>query len=360
MATATDAVALPPEVAARGEPKQVVNLADGKISGQRLFLVVGGFASFLACLVIAIPLFVNGVKPFGRNAPPPGVSFIAAGVLATLGLLMAYAAYHYAFGRFGGGSYHFFDDALVVVAHDNTARVIPWERVQPEKKSSSLNPRHAFPVEGEGDLTFDFLAVEHAVVAAAIARQATLVRWSGVIDLARLSTERPAPAFLVHDPSDTGLYRVSLLLGKLLFARVGDGSAQGTRGFPARPVHTQGGLAGGMAAWMQMKQIEKIQQELDKLEGLDERRLIDAAAGLAGTRLVEVGEMTHVRFTKPGTWDAMSTGVKIVAVLRFTHDEWGEKKLYLESLTQVGDAARILQDVLGQDFRAEAMQVACG
>jgi hypothetical protein len=53
------------------------------------------------------------------------------------------------------------------------------------------------------------------------------------------------------------------------------------------------------------------------------------------------------------------TGVKIVAVLRFTLDEWGEKKLYLESVTQVGDAARILQDALGQDFRAEAMQVAC-
>jgi hypothetical protein len=360
MATATDAVSLPPEVAARGEPKLVVNLADGKISGLRLFLVAGGFVSFLACLVMAIPLFVNGIKPFGKNAPPPGVSFIAAGILATLGLLMAYAAYHYAFGRFGGGSYHFFDDALVVLAHDNTARVIPWERVQPEKKSSSLNPRHAFPVEGEDDLTFDVLAVDHDVLAAAITRQATLVRWSGVIDLARLSTERPAPAFLVHDPSDTGLYRVSLLFGKLLFARVGNGCAQGTRGFPARAVHTQGGLAGGMAVWMQMKQIEKIQRELDKLEGLDERRLIDAAAGLTGSRLVEVSEMTHVRFTKPGVWDGLSTGVKIVAVLRFTHDEWGEKKLYLESLTQVGDAARILQDVLGQDFRAEAMQVARG
>src|ERR1700681_966043 len=128
MATATDAVSLPPEVAARGEPHLVVNLVDGKISGQRLFLVAGSFPGFLACLVIAIPLFVNGVRPFGKNAPPPGVSFIAAGVLAALGLSLAYAAYHYAFGRFGGGSYHFFDDALVVVALDNTARTIPWER----------------------------------------------------------------------------------------------------------------------------------------------------------------------------------------------------------------------------------------
>jgi hypothetical protein len=45
----------------------------------------------------------------------------------------------------------------------------------------------------------------------------------------------------------------------------------------------------------------------------------------------------------------------LVASLKFRDAEWGEKKCYLESREQVGQAAEILRDTLHADLRGAAL-----
>jgi hypothetical protein len=350
-----------PETTDWGTPERIFDLSGGKNSGQQTFVVASCALGVPLCQIMAIPLLVCAVKPFGKNAPPPMVCYGIRGAFAALALVSAYGVYYFAFGSpRTAGSYRLFRKGLMVIRPGQDVRRIHWVQIGPERPPSSLNRRHVFPVGGGADVTFNYLCAEHEALAAAITRKTTQARWTqllGPAAVAGISASWRAPAFLVHDPDDAGLYRVSPLAGHLLFVRVGDGCAAGTRGFKARPLPTQGGLAGGVAGWMQMKQVERLQQALDAFEGVDERRLFDMALGLRGSRLIAPDELAEVQLTKAGWWKSMTAGVRIVGVLRFKHAAWGEKRLYFEALQQVVEAADLLQNLLGRDFRAEAARL---
>jgi len=143
---------------------------------------------------------------------------------------------------------------------------------------------------------------------------------------------------------------------RLLFARLGEGCATGTRGFaPATPPVNHGGLAGGYVAWKHAQQLEKMQAVIDRFDGIDDRQLFDLAAALPGSRLVAVEDVSAPELAAPTTWEKLSTGVHLVASLKFRDAEWGDKKFYLESRGQVGQAAEILQGTLHADLRGAAL-----
>jgi hypothetical protein len=351
MSIAHDAASLPPELARLGPAEQVFDLSAGKISRNNLQIVAGCAVGALACFTIAIPLLVCGIKPFGQNAPPPAVCFAGAGILGALALALAYGAYQSGTAsRRAAGAYYLFRDCLVVVTPGKEPRRIDWGQMGPEKGVSPWDPRHEYPVDGEADLAFDYSSADHEELAAAITQESTRARWNRILPPAAVSGligGRPAPAFLVYDPADTGQYRVSPLAGYLLFVQVGDGCLSARMGTGA------GGLAGAAAGWQQMKQVERLQKALGMLEGADERRLFEIAAGFRGSRLIAPRELSGLHFAASTVWGKMSTGISAVAALTFKHAEWGEKTMYFESLDQLSSAAQLLQETLGRDFRHE-------
>src|SRR4051794_1097301 len=181
MATA-DGVEAPVEVAGLGRAEQVFDFTTGKLAGMVVFAIVGCVIGMVLCLALACPMLACGIKPFGKNAPPPAVCFTVAGVLATLGLAFAYGAYYYAFeSRERAASYHLFRDLLVVVQRETQPRQIAWERIGPEKAPASFNPRHVFPVDGESDVAFDCNCVGHGDLARAITSRSTRARWTRLL-----------------------------------------------------------------------------------------------------------------------------------------------------------------------------------
>jgi hypothetical protein len=357
LAQATSSLSMPPEVGDWGPPERTIDLSAGKMSGQQRFAIASCVLSVPLCLIMATPLLICAVKPFGKGAPPPAVCWGVGGAFAALSLLSAYGVYYYSvLNRRFAGTFHLCRKGLVLARPGRDARRIAWEQIREEKPPGSMNPRHVFPVKGEAAIAFDYSCADHEALAAAITRKTTELRWIGLFGrkgLAALSTYRVPPVFLVHDPDDALLFRVSPIAGKLLFVCVGGGYAAGTRGFKGRRIHAQGGLAGGVAGWTEMKRVERVQQTLDALEGADERRLFEVSSGLRGSRLVLPDELTDVHISKIGWFRGLGSGVSLVGMLRFKHAEWGTKGMYFESLEQLGNAARILQDFLGGDSYLE-------
>jgi hypothetical protein len=346
-ATSTACPQLPPELAQLGKPDEVFDLAASKHSSHTK-LVIGACLVFMVIsFVIAVPMLACGIKPFGKTPPPPAIAFGFGGLSLALGLGLAYGAYYLAYeSRAGAESYHLFPQVLVVLTPAG-ARQIEWERIGPEKKPSAINPQHVFSVDDGDDIRFDQMAADHEALEMAITHRSTKARWTRLLSPAPGLSDQASPAFLAHDPSDRGLYRVSRLSGRLLFARLGDGCAMGTRGFaPLPPAGAPGGVAGGYVAWAQAQHVERMQAVLDRFEGIGDRELFDLAAALPGGRLVSVEELSSVELSPPSTWQKMSTGVKIALVLQFRHLEWGEKTMYLESRPQAALAAEVLQTAL--------------
>ena len=359
MSTAVATPSQPPELASLGEPEQVFDLSAGSISKDRMFCAITCVVGVVFCFALGVPLLVCGIKPFGKSAPPPEVCFSVGGVLAVLGMSLAWGAYYCVYGsRWSTGTYHLYRDCLVVVGPDHNTRKLAWDQIGPEKAPSSLNPRHTFPVDAEPDLDFNCWCADHEALASEIARKSAQARWTRILTpivAAKLATGQPVPAFLVYDSSETSLYRVSPLAGYMFFVRVGEGCAAGTRGFAWQSLPGHGGPAGGVAGWRQIKQAERLQQTLDALEAADERGLFDLAAGLKGSRLLAVEELADVHFDKPSPWEKFSIGVSVVTVLKFTHPEWGDKKMHFESLPQLSEASRLLGELLNRDFSHEAL-----
>jgi hypothetical protein len=351
MSIALDPASLPPEFDRLGPAEQVFDLSAGKISHHNLQMVLGCAAGAVACLTIALLLLVCGIRPFGQNAPSPAACFAGAGVLGALALALAYGAYHAGTAnRRAAGAYYLFRDCLVVVSPGKEPRRIDWEKIGPKKRVSSWDPAHEYPVDGEDDLAFDYSFAEHEALAAAITQESTRARWSRLPPLpapSELNGDRPAPAFLVYDPADAGLYRVSPLADYLLFVRVGDGCLS------ARINPGGGGLAGAAAGWRQMQQVERLKVALGMLEGADERRLFEIAPGFLGSRLIASQELVGLEFAACTLWDKMSAAAHAVAKLTFKHAEWGEKKMYFESRDQLRNAADLLEKSLGREFFRE-------
>jgi hypothetical protein len=357
MSIATQEPSLPPEIARLGQPERVFDLSAGKATANSLLAAAGGVVGLLCCLGMAIPTFVCGVKPYGQNPPSPDICFFVAGVLTVLGLAVAISSFWYALGgRRSGQAYHIYRDCLAVVGADGDVRRIAWEQIGPTKEPGLFSSCHIYPVDGEAEISFASTVVGHEELAEAITQKSTLARWGRLLTeaaVSQLSSVRPARAFLVYDVAERLLFRVSPLAGHLLFVQVGNGPAAGTRGFAAPNVPAQGGLAGAAAGWRQMKQAERLQRVLDNMEGLDERGLFELAASLPGSRLIAPDELAELHFAAPALWAKLASGVTFVGVLQFRHADWGDKKLHFESLEQLAEAANLLQQLLGRDFKSE-------
>lgn len=340
---------VPPELAQLGKPDEVFDLAASKHSSHTPVVIGVCLVFMVVSFVIAFPLLACGIRPFaiGKSPPPPAICFGFGGLCLVLGLGLAYGAYYFAYeSQAGTESYHLFPQVLVVLTPAG-ARQIEWERIGPEKKPSGINPQHIFPVDGGDDICFGQAAAEHNALKMAIVLRSTKARWTRLLPPAPGLSEQVSPAFLAFDPSDGGLYRVSRLSGRLLFARLGNGCATGTRGFAPLPAHAmQGGLTGAYVVWSQAQQVERMQAVLDRFEGVGDRELFDLAAALPGGRLLAVEELSSVELSPPSTWQKMSTGVQITLVLQFRHLEWGDKTMYLESRPQAAQAAEVLQAAL--------------
>jgi hypothetical protein len=214
-------------------------------------------------------------------------------------------------------------------------------------------------VDGGDDIRFDQMAAEHGALETAIAHRSTKARWTRLLPSAAGLSDQVSPAFLAHDPSD-GLYRVSRLGGRLLFARLGNGCATGTRGFAPLPtIAAQGGVAGSFAVWGQAKQVERTQAVLDRFEGVGDRELFELAAALPGGRIVAAEDLSSVELGPPSTRQNWSTGAQIALVLRFRHPEWGEKTMYLESRPQAALAAEVLQAALPAGVAGDVLAAVC-
>jgi hypothetical protein len=329
-------------------PERVFDLSTGPMAENRVVLAVISAAGMVLCFAAAAPLLVCGIKPFGKHPPPPAQCFSGVFLLTVAGLALAYALYYLTVAsRRGAGSYHLFRDPLVVVGPRQKVRQMAWERIGPEKATGRLDQRHVYPVDGEADLDFDIRCADHL----ALDPDPDPGRGFGV-------GGRPAPTFLAHDPGDGGLHRVSPLAGRLLFLRVTNGCATGTRGFAARNVPSQPGVTGRLVAYAHMKGIERVQQMLGELEGADERRLFELAGGYRGSRLIDPEELADLHITPATSKEKRSTGVLVVAVLRFTHAEWGERKMYFESRQQLAEAGLLFKELLGRDFGHELASAA--
>jgi hypothetical protein len=350
---------LPSELAQLGKPDEVFDLAASKHSSHTKVVVGACLVFMVISFAIAVPMLACGIKPFGKTPPPPAIAFSFGGLCLVLGLGLAYGAYYFAYERRPGTeSYHLFPRVLVIRTPAG-ARPIEWERIGPEKKPSAMNPQHVFPVDGDDDIRFDQLAAGHGALETAIAHRSTKARWTRLLPLAPALSDQVSPAFLAHDPSDGGLYRVSRLGGRLLFARLGTGCATGTRGFAPLPtLPVQGGLVGGLAAWSHAKQVERTQDVLDRFAGVGDRELFDLAAALPGGRLVAAEDLSSVELSPPSTRQKWSTGVQIALVLRFRHPEWGEKTMYLESRPQAALAAEVLQVALPAGVAGDVLAAA--
>jgi hypothetical protein len=110
---------------------------------------------------------------------------------------------------------------------------------------------------------------------------------------------------------------------------------------------------------MHMTAQRRLQAALDAEEGVDERRLFDHAIALPGSRLLTLDGLSEVHFVPASSWE-LSTGVRVVAALKFKHAEWGEKKMYFESRPQLGEAADVFRELLGRDFRDEVVGAITG
>jgi hypothetical protein len=360
-AFASAARQLPPEIANLGAPDEVFDLASSKHSSQTKVLIVVCLVFMVICFGIAFPMLAAGIKPFGANPPPPAIAFGFGGLCLVLGMGLAYGAYYFAYkSRAGAEAYYLFPETLAVHSPAGT-RLIEWRRIGPEKPASSFNPQHVFPVDGDADIRFDHAAAEHDALEMAITHRSTKARWTLLLTAevaAALSDSQSGPWFLAHDPADRGLYRVSILGGRLLFARLCDGCATGTRGFaPLAAPAFQGGLTGAYVAWSQAQQIEKTQALIDRFDGVDDRQLFDMAAALPGGRILSVDEISSPHVSPPTTWEKWGTAVHIAAVLRFRQAGAGDKKLYLESSQQVDQATEVLREACHVDLRAEALAV---
>ncbi len=364
MPTATGAHPRPPEVTSWGTPEQVFDLSAGRASGSQVFNAAMSAVGALLSLALAVPMLFCGFHPPGKDPAPAEVYFGIAGVTGAMGVAMAYAVYYYAVkSRRAAGAYHLFREGLVVVGPARGVRQIAWEQIGPERLPDPGRTRHTYPVDGGSDLVFDSACADHAALATAIAQRAARARWARLSATAggpRPPAGRAVPAFLVYDPADALMYRVSPLGGHLLFVCAGGGAvAMGRAGAP--PAHAQGALAGaaaGFAQYVQMKQVERLHQSLSSLEGADGRRLLELAYGFPGSRLIPAGELSDLHFAPPTSKETRSTGVRIAAVLRFKHAAWGEKALYFESRQQLTEAARLLGGLLNRDFGGELARAA--
>src|SRR5262245_39625535 len=249
-ATSTDRPQLPPELAQLGTPDEVFDLGTSKHASHTKVVIFVSLVFMVISFAMALPLLACGIKPFpiGKSPPPPVICFGLGGVSLVTGLAMAYFVYYFAYvSRAKAESYHLFPRVLVILTPAG-ARQIEWERIGPEKKPSTFNPQHVFPVDDGDDIRFDQAAAEHDALEFAITHRSTKARWTRLLSGAPELSDQVSPAFLAHDPSDCGLYRVSWLCGRLLFARLGEGCATGTRGFAPLPnVGMNGGVAGGVA-----------------------------------------------------------------------------------------------------------------
>jgi hypothetical protein len=347
-ATCADRPQLPPELAQLGKPDEVFDLAASKHSSQTMVAIVVSLVFMVLSFGIAIPMLACGIKPFpiGQGPPPPAMCFGFGGLCLFLGVALAYGAYYFAYlSRAKIESYHLFPQMLVVLTAAG-ARQIEWERIGPEKKRSATGP-HVFPVDNGDDIRFDLMAAEHDALEFAITHRSTKARWTRLLAGAPELSDRVSPAFLACDPSDGGLYRVSRLSGRLLFARLGEGCATGTRGFAPLPsVAISGGLTGAYVEWSQAQHVARTQAVLDRFEGVGDRELFDLASALPGGRIVNVEDISAITLSPPGRWKKMNAIIQITLVLQFRHLEWGEKTMYLESGPQAALAAEVLQIAL--------------
>ena len=108
----------------------------------------------------------------------------------------------------------------------------------------------------------------------------------------------------------------------------------------------QGGLKGGLAAWTQSEKLAELQAVLDRFDGIDECRLFDLAAVLPGGRLLHPEDISSAEIAPPTPWEKVSTRVHLTPVTKFTHREWGDKKMYLESPADVARATEVLAELL--------------
>lgn len=345
--TASDGPQLPPEIAALGKPEEVFDFGTSKHSSHTIVVITVSLIFMVLSFAMALPLLACAIKPFpiGQSPPPPVIAWSFGGICLISGIGLAYTVYYYLYeAKAKAESYHLFPQMLVVVTPAG-ARQIEWERIGPEKKPGAFNPQHVFPVDDGDEIRFDQAAADHDALEMAITHRSIRARWTRLLTPAVVAglSDQTTPAFLAFKPSD-GLYRVSMLGGRLFFARLGEGCCTGTRGFeplPAAPV--QGGVAGAYAAWGQAQQVERMQTLLDRFEGIGDRELFDLASALPGGRFVSVEDLSSTELTPPTTWEKLNTGVHIAAVLRFRHPEWGETKMYLESKKQARLAAEVLQ-----------------
>jgi hypothetical protein len=361
-ATCSDRPQLPPELAQLGKPDEVFDLAASKHSSQMKVAIVMSLVFMVVSFGIALPMLACGIKPFpiGKSPPPPAICFGFGGLCLFLGIGLAYGAYYFAYKYQAKiESYHLFPQVLVVLTPAGT-RQIEWERIGPEKKRSAINPQHVFPVDDGDDIRFDQAAAEHDALEFAITHRSTKARWTGLLAGGPELSDQVSPAFLAYDPSDRGLYRVSRLSGRLLFARLGDGCAMGTRGFaplPAAPM--PGGVTGAYVEWSQAQHVERTQAVLDRFEGVGDRELFDLASALPGGRVVKVEEISAAKLSPPGRWKKMNSNIQITLVLQFRHLEWGEKTMYLESGAQAALAAEVLQIALPAGVAGDVLAAAC-
>lgn len=353
-ATSTDRPQIPPELAQLGKPDEVFDLGASKHSSQMKVAIVLSLVFMVVSFVIAFPMLACGIKPFpiGQGPPPPAIAFGFGGVSLVLGIALGYGAYYFAYKYQPKiESYHLFPQVLVVLTAAG-ARQIEWERIGPEKKPSAFNPQHVFPVDDGDDIRFGQAAAEHDALEFAITHRSTKARWTRLLAGAPELSDQVSPAFLACDTSDGGLYRVSRLSGRLLFARLCQGCATGTRGFAPLPTLAKqglamaGGLAGAYVEYSQAKQVERTQNILDRFEGVGDRELFDLASALPGGRIVKVEEISAVKLSPPGRWKKWNSNIQITLVLEFRHPEWGEKTMYLESGSQAALAAEVLQTAL--------------
>ena len=341
---------LPPEVAALGTPDHVfAPRKGGKLEPAVLLTVSGLVITGLMVLGIAVMMFVFLVKPFGANPPSAEVA-LGVGIACTMiGMVFLGGAVLFAggFGTGGRRAYLFYRDALVELG-TNQHRIISWKKLGPPRDRGSLH--HSFPVEGESDLSFDYLTRDHAAIARMIAHKAAECRLvaaqGGAPALGQLSTGKPAKYFQANKVvyfTGAAFYRIYIVGKSVMFLKIADGLP----GPP--PAQHVGGLAGALANYGWAKRQHEFTERERRLERVDERSLIPLAAEFAGSFIAAPADILAMEIDPPSLWKQFLTGYwnKQEALLKVVLAKHGVMTLALMEMRDVGTAIEELPRIFG-------------
>jgi hypothetical protein len=352
---------VPAEVAARGEPEQVVATDEEQWQRNRtLVRVVFGLLALLLLAVAGFHLYTVNRPLQGYDLPRDvalGVG-VGTGILALVLAALAVVLTSDSVGGvwWGPRVYLVYEDVLVELRAGGY-RAIPWETVG-EGEINTLVDLYRFPVAGGRALSFDGTVRNHQAFAATIKERAaqrhSRVTFGEETGLDEMRNAEVGPSIMVRSlgmsPRD---YRITLLGEHLLFYHAGWSVLPDHAPTPIVNFGLIGGAISGFNAAAHAYAQQKAEEERRRVEAADAPSLVRFAQEREGSFVASRAEVRAIRLDPPSeartaAFLAGTTG--LMCVLHLEHAHQGKLSLAVLSpddvLTIVREWAKVFGDVI--------------